>query len=96
MGTRRTVRQFSSREVPRELIESALRVASRAPSGANQQPWRFVVVLDPEKKRQIRVAAEAEERDNYERRFPQEWLDALETLGTDWHKEFLEIALVSL
>jgi iodotyrosine deiodinase len=92
MQTRRTVRQFSPREVPRELIESALRVASRAPSGANQQPWRFVVVLDPEKKRQIRVAAEAEERDNYERRFPQEWLDALETLGTDWHKEFLEIA----
>ena len=92
MRTRRTVRQFSSREVPRELIDSALRVASRAPSGANQQPWRFVVVLDPEKKRQIRVAAEAEERDNYERRFPREWLDALETLGTDWHKEVLEIA----
>jgi iodotyrosine deiodinase len=92
MRTRRTVRQFSSRPVPRELIEAALRVASRAPSGANQQPWRFVVVSDPEIKRKIRVAAEAEERDNYERRFPQEWLDALAALGTDWHKDFLEIA----
>jgi iodotyrosine deiodinase len=92
MRTRRTVRQFLSRPVPRELIEAALRVASRAPSGANQQPWRFVVVSDPEIKRKIRVAAEAEERDNYERRFPQEWLDALSALGTDWHKDFLEIA----
>ncbi len=92
MQTRRTVREFSPRPVPRHLIEAALRVASRAPSGANQQPWRFVVVSDPEIKRQIRVAAEAEERDNYERRFPQEWLDALAALGTDWQKEFLEIA----
>jgi iodotyrosine deiodinase len=70
MRTRRTVRQFSPRQVPRELIETALRIASRAPSGANQQPWRFVVILDPEIKRKIRIAAEAEERDNYERRFP--------------------------
>jgi iodotyrosine deiodinase len=92
MQTRRTVRHFSSRPVPRELIEAALRVASRAPSGANQQPWRFVIVSDPEIKRKIRVAAEAEERENYERRFPQEWLDALAALGTDWHKDFLEIA----
>ena len=68
MRTRRTVRKFSPRQVPRELIETALRIASRAPSGANQQPWRFVVILDPEIKRKIRVAAEAEERDNYERR----------------------------
>jgi iodotyrosine deiodinase len=92
MRTRRTVRQFSPRQVPRELIETALRIASRAPSGANQQPWRFVVILDPEIKRKIRIAAEAEERDNYERRFPHEWLDALAPLGTDWHKDFLEIA----
>jgi iodotyrosine deiodinase len=92
MRTRRTVRKFSSRPVPRQLIETALRVASRAPSGANQQPWRFVVVSNPEIKRRIRFAAEAEERENYERRFPQEWLDALAALETDWHKEFLEIA----
>lgn len=92
MRTRRTVRHFSTRPVPRQLIEAALRVASRAPSGANQQPWRFVAVSDPVIKRKIRVAAEAEERDNYERRFPQEWLDALAALGTDWQKEFLEIA----
>jgi iodotyrosine deiodinase len=92
MRTRRTVRSFSSRAVPRELIEAALRVASRAPSGANQQPWRFVVVSALEVKRQIRLAAEGEERENYERRFPQEWLDALAALETDWHKEFLEIA----
>src|SRR5271154_771712 len=92
MRTRRTVRKFSPRPVPRQLIETALRVASRAPSGANQQPWRFVVVSDPEIKRKIRFAAEAEERENYERRFPQEWLDALAALETDWHKEFLEPA----
>ena len=92
MRTRRTVRQFSSRAVPRELIEVALRVASRAPSGANQQPWRFVAVSALEIKRKIRLAAETEEKQNYERRFPQEWLDALAVLETDWHKEFLEIA----
>jgi iodotyrosine deiodinase len=92
LRTRRTVRQFSSRPVARELIETAIRIASRAPSGANQQPWTFVVVSSPEIKRKIREAAEAEERDNYDRRFPQEWLDALAALGTDWHKEFLEVA----
>jgi iodotyrosine deiodinase len=92
MRTRRTVREFSSRAVPRELIESALTIASRAPSGANQQPWRFVVISDPEVKRKIRIAAEAEEKENYEGRFPQEWLDALAPLETNWQKEFLEIA----
>jgi len=92
MKTRRTVREFSSRPVPRELIEAALRVASRAPSGANQQPWRFVVVSNPEIKRQIRIAAEEEERESYERRMPDDWLAALAPLGTDWHKEFLETA----
>ena len=89
---RRTVRAFSPEPVPFELIETAIAAASSAPSGANQQPWRFVVVADPEIKRQIREAAEAEERENYERRFPDAWLEALAPLGTDWHKEFLEIA----
>lgn len=92
MAPRRTVRHFSSEPVPFELIEAAIRIAVRAPSGANQQPWKFVVVTKPDIKRQIREAAEAEERDNYERRFPGEWLDALAQLGTDWHKEFLEVA----
>lgn len=92
MNTRRTVREFSAEPVPFELIETAIRVAGRAPSGANQQPWHFVVVRDPEIKRQIRVAAEAEEKESYEHRMPDDWLAALAPLGTDWHKEFLEIA----
>jgi iodotyrosine deiodinase len=92
MLTRRTVRKFSPQMVDRELIEAALRVASRAPSGANQQPWRFVAISAPEIKRKIRLAAENEEKQNYQGRFPQEWLDALAPLETDWHKEFLEIA----
>ena len=92
MRKRRTVRQFSADPVARELIETALQVAALAPSGANQQPWRFVAVSNPEIKRKIREAAETEERDNYEGRFPQEWLDALAPLETDWHKEFLEVA----
>lgn len=89
---RRSVRSFSPEPVPLELIENAIRFAGTAPSGANQQPWRFVVVRDPELKRQIREAAETEERENYEHRFPEEWLRALEPFGTDWHKEYLEIA----
>lgn len=92
IGRRRSVRQFSPEPVPFDLIETAIRFATTAPSGANQQPWRFVVVSDPDLKRQIREAAEAEERENYERRFPVEWLEALEPFGTDWRKEFLEIA----
>jgi nitroreductase len=92
MKSRRTTRHFSSDPVPFELVETAIRVAARAPSGANQQPWSFVVVSNPEIKRQIREAAEAEERESYERRMPDEWLRALAPLGTDWHKEFLEIA----
>jgi nitroreductase len=92
LRTRRTVRDFSPEPVPMVLIETAIRIASRAPSGANQQPWHFVVVKDAGVKHQIRLAAEAEERDNYDRRFPDEWLAALAPLGTDWHKEFLEIA----
>jgi iodotyrosine deiodinase len=92
MAARRSVRFMSSEPVPFELIENAIRCASLAPSGANQQPWKFVVVKDPEIKRRIREAAEAEERESYEHRIPQDWLEALAPLGTDWHKEFLEIA----
>jgi nitroreductase len=92
MRERRTVRSFSPEPVAFELIEYAIRTAASAPSGANQQPWRFVVVSDAETKRRIREAAEEEERENYERRFPDEWLEALAPLGTDWHKEFLEVA----
>jgi len=92
LKTRRSVRSFSSEPVPIELIETAIRCAASAPSGANKQPWRFVVVQDPQIKRRIREAAEAEERDNYERRFPDEWLEDLAQFGTDWRKEFLETA----
>ncbi len=89
---RRTVRAFSSRPVPRELIETLMETAGTAPSGANKQPWKFVVVDDPEVKKQIRIAAEAEEKESYEHRMPQSWLEDLAQLGTDWHKEFLEVA----
>jgi nitroreductase len=89
LSRRRTVRAFSQRPVAYELIENAVRAAASAPSGANQQPWRFVVVTDPEIRRRLRQAAESEERDNYNRRFPDEWLQALRPLGTDWHKPFL-------
>ena len=92
MDRRRTVRDFSSESVPLELIERAIHTAGTAPSGAHQQPWRFVVVSDPEIKRQIREAAEAEERENYHWRMPAEWKEALAPLGTDWHKKFLEVA----
>lgn len=89
---RRTVRDFSDRPVPREIIENCLRAAGTAPNGANLQPWQFVVITDPEIKRKIRVAAETEEREFYEHRAPPEWLAALEPLGTDWQKPFLETA----
>jgi iodotyrosine deiodinase len=92
MLRRRTVRQFSSRPVPREVIEDCLCVARSAPSGANKQPWHFVVVSDPEVKTRIRVAAEEEERRFYRGRAPKEWLDALAPLGTDENKPYLEIA----
>lgn len=91
MDARRSVRQFSGDPVPREAIELAIRTASTAPSGAHRQPWRFVVVDDPELKREIRVAAEDEERRSYEERMPDEWLAALAPLGTDWRKPYLEI-----
>jgi iodotyrosine deiodinase len=89
---RRTVRQFSDRPVPRTIIEDCLRVAGSAPSGANFQPWHFVVVTEPELKGRIREAAEKEERAFYHGRAPQEWLDALAPLGTDEHKPYLETA----
>jgi iodotyrosine deiodinase len=89
---RRTVREFSSEPVPRDVIENALRAAGTGPNGANQQPWHFVIVSNPDIKRQIRDAAEAKEREFYSTRAPQDWLDALAPLGTDAHKPFLEIA----
>ena len=92
MRTRRTVRDFSPDPVPFALIETAIRTAAMAPSGANRQPWHFVVVSSPVIKRRIREAAEEEERAFYDHRAPDEWLDALAPLGTDWHKPFLEIA----
>jgi iodotyrosine deiodinase len=89
---RRTVREFDSRPVPRDIIESCIRAAGSAPSGANQQPWRFVAVSDPTVKQQIRLAAEAEEREFYGHRASEQWLEALTPLGTDEHKPFLETA----
>ncbi len=89
---RRTVREFSDRPVPRDIIETALQAANTAPSGANLQPWHFVVVSGPEAKKKIREAAEVEEREFYEHRASDEWLAALAPLGTDEHKPFLETA----
>ncbi len=89
---RRTVRHFSDRPVPREVIEDCLRAAGTAPNGANMQPWHFVVVSDPKIKKRIREGAEEEERDFYGGRAPAEWLEALAPLGTDEHKPFLETA----
>ena len=91
LDRRRSVREFSADPVPRELVEIAIRTASTAPSGAHRQPWRFVVVGDPAIKRQIRAAAEDEERESYlGGRMPPEWLEALAPLGTSWEKPFLE------
>ncbi|MEM8678141.1 MAG: nitroreductase family protein [Planctomycetota bacterium] len=90
MEARRSVRDFSDRPVDRALIETAIRIASTAPSGAHRQPWRFVAVSDPGKKREIRIAAEAEERESYEHRMSDEWREALAPFGTTWQKPFLE------
>jgi len=92
MQRRRTVRHFSNRPVPRAIIAECLLTAGTAPNGANLQPWQFVVVSDPKVKHEIRIAAEEEEEEFYHRRAPQEWLDALASLGTDEHKDFLEVA----
>jgi len=91
---RRSIRDFASDPVPPDVIDTAIEVAGSAPSGANRQPWRFVMVRDPETKRRIREAAEAEEREFYERRATPEWLADLAPLGTDWSKPFIEIAPV--
>lgn len=92
INRRRTVREFSNRPVPRDIIETALRAAGTAPSGANLQPWHFVVISGTETKKRIREAAEVEEKEFYEHRASEEWLAALEPLGTDTNKPFLETA----
>ncbi len=92
MRRRRTVRDFSDQPVPREIIEACLLTAGTAPNGANQQPWHFTVVSDPAIKKQIREAAEEEEKAFYSGRAGDEWLKALAHLGTDWEKPFLETA----
>lgn len=92
MDTRRTVRDFTDRPVPKEVIENLIMTASTAPSGAHKQPWSFYAISNPDMKRQIREAAEQEEYKNYNGRMSEEWLKDLEYLGTDWRKPFLEIA----
>lgn len=92
MDRRRTVRDFSDKVVPREVIEHLLLTASTAPSGAHKQPWTFCVVANPELKQQIRLAAEKEEYENYHGRMSEEWIEDLQPFGTDWHKPFLETA----
>lgn len=89
---RRTVREFSSKEIPQEVVDNILLTANTAPSGANKQPWTFCVVSDPAIKKIIRTEAEKEEKISYDSRMSEEWLEDLEPLGTDWHKPFLEIA----
>jgi len=92
INKRRTIRDFSDRPVSREVIENIIRTASTAPSGAHKQPWTFCIVSDPSIKKQIRAAAEEEERESYQGRMSEEWLKDLASIGTDWHKPFLEIA----
>ena len=92
MASRRTVRDFADRPVPRAVVEAAIATAASAPSGANQQPWTFVAIANAETKRRLREAAEAEERTFYDARAGEEWLKALAPLGTDWQKPFLETA----
>src|ERR1051325_10408959 len=88
MQRRRTIRDFSDREVPREVIEYCIRAAGTAPSGANLQPWHFVAVNDPAVKHEMRVAAEAEEKEFYGKRAPKAWLEPRAPIGTDWRKPF--------
>ena len=92
LSTRRTIRNFSDKPVDREVIENCIKTAGTAPSGANMQPWHFVLISDADIKRQIRVAAEREEKEFYEKRAPKEWLEALAPLGTDNNKPYLETA----
>jgi len=92
VSSRRSVRDFSSDDFPIDIIKNCIKSASTAPSGANKQPWHFVIVKDPKIKRKIRKAAEIEEKEFYGRRAPKEWLDDLNQFGTDWNKPFLEEA----
>ena len=90
--SRRTVRDFSEKNIPEGVIENAVKAAASAPSGANKEPWHFVIVKDPAVKKKIRVAAEKEEKEFYEHRAPDSWLEDLNQFKTDWHKPFLEQA----
>jgi len=90
--SRRTVRDFSEKNIPESVIENAVSAAASAPSGANKEPWHFVIVKDPAVKKKIRVAAEKEEKEFYEHRAPDSWLEDLNQFKTDWHKPFLELA----
>ena len=90
--SRRSVRDFSDKSIPEYVIENVVKVAASAPSGANKQPWHFVIVKDPAIKKKIRVAAEKEEKEFYEHRAPDSWLEDLNQFKTDWHKPFLEVA----
>jgi len=92
MNLRRTVRDFSPKAIPRKIIENLVLTASTAPSGAHKQPWTFCIVSNSAIKKQIREAAEKEEKESYEKRMSDEWLEDLRPLGTDWQKPFLEIA----
>lgn len=92
MDSRRSIREFSDRDVPIEIIESIIMTASTAPSGAHKQPWTFCVITDPDIKKQIREAAEKEEYENYNGRMDEQWLKDLEKFGTDWKKPFIETA----
>ena len=92
LNKRRTVRDLSDKPIPREVIENIIKSASTAPSGAHKQPWKFCVVSNPEIKKAIRIAAEEEEKESYEKRMTEEWLKDLAPIGTDWHKPFLETA----
>ena len=92
MNERRTVRDFSDKPIAREIIEKIVQIASTAPSGANKQPWTYCLVQNADIKKEIRQAAEKEERENYESRMSEEWKEDIAHLGTDWNKPFLEIA----
>ena len=92
MDKRRTVREFSSRPIPIEVLENIIMSASTAPSGAHKQPWTFCIITNNDYKTKIKEAAEKEEFDSYNGRMPEEWLEDLSYLGTDWHKPFLETA----
>ena len=92
LSTRRTVRDFSNKPVSLEIIENCIKAAATAPSGANKQPWQFIIVSDSKVKRKIREAAEVEEKEFYNHRATKQWLEDLNQFGTDWHKPFLETA----